>query len=195
MRVFCSAFADWTRALQKHKQAQRRTTLALTSTQVTRGRDAEHLLTRERLLHTYSTCLSTEARAYSSERYTLLQSARRKQLISGSNFFCLTRPPPSPSASPAPRRGSESELSFTANPKINEAAQPRHDQRNGHLRPVEAVECARYFSANQKSTFLKGGLIVSQLGKNDEVLAVLQGPWKASDGGGLALGLKHEAAR
>ena len=87
MRVSCSACADWPRALQKHKQAQRRTTLALTSTQVTRGRDAERLLTRERLLHTHSACLSTAARAYSSERYAPLQSAKRKQLISGSNFF------------------------------------------------------------------------------------------------------------
>ena len=67
MRVSCSACADWPRALQKHKQAQRRTTLALTSTQVARGRDAERLLTRERLLHTHSACLSTAARAYSSE--------------------------------------------------------------------------------------------------------------------------------
>ena len=99
MRVSCSACADWPRSLQKHKQAQRRTTLALISTQVTRGRDAERLLTRERLLHTHSACLSTAARAYSSERYALLQSAKRKQLIS-----------------PAPRRGSESGLSFTANP-------------------------------------------------------------------------------
>ena len=41
-----------------------------------------------------------------------LQSAKRKQLTSGPNFFC-THPPLSPSASPAPRRGSESELSFT----------------------------------------------------------------------------------
>ena len=82
MRVSCSACADWPRALRKHKHAQRRTTLALTSTQVTRGRDAERLLTRERLLHTHSACLSTAARAYSSERYAPLQSAKRKQLIS-----------------------------------------------------------------------------------------------------------------
>ena len=61
------------------------------------------------------------------------------------------------------------------------------------ISPVQAVECVRYFSAIQKSRFLfKGGLIVSQLGKNDEVLAVLQGPWKASGGGELAL--EHEAA-
>ena len=86
MRVSCSACADWPRALQKHKQAQRRTTLALTSTQVTRGRDAEPLLTRERLLHTHSACLSSAAHAYSSERYAPLQSAKRKQLISGSNY-------------------------------------------------------------------------------------------------------------
>ena len=39
--------------------------------------------------------------------------------------------------------------------------------------------------------FLKGGLIVSKLGRNYEVLVVLQGPWKASGGGGLAL--EHEA--
>ena len=60
------------------------------------------------------------------------------------------------------------------------------------ISPVQAAECARYFSANQKSIlFSKGGLIVSQLGKNGEVLAVLQGPWKASGGGGLAF--EHEA--
>ena len=83
MRVSYSACADWPRTLQKHKQAQRRTTLALTSTQVTRGRDAERLLTRERLLHTHSACLSTAALACSSEKHAPLQSAKRKQLGGG----------------------------------------------------------------------------------------------------------------
>jgi len=49
------------------------------------------------------------------------------------------------------------------------------------------------FCESEVYSFLKGGLVVSQLSKNDEVLAVLQGPWKASGGGGLAL--EHEAAR
>ena len=49
------------------------------------------------------------------------------------------------------------------------------------------------FCEPKVDSFLKGGIIVSQHGKNDEVLAVLHGPWKASGGGGLAL--KHEAAR
>ena len=43
------------------------------------------------------------------------------------------------------------------------------------------------FCDRKVDSFFKGGLIVSQLGKNGEVLAVLQGPWKASGGGGLAL--------
>ena len=51
------------------------------------------------------------------------------------------------------------------------------------MRPLLFCEQIVYF-------FLKGGLIASQLGKNDEVLAVLQGPWKVSGGGGLAL--EHE---
>ena len=68
-------------------------------------------------MHTHSACLSTAARAYSSEKHAPLQSAQRKQLTSGSNFF--THPPPSPSASPAPRRGSESELSFTAKSQLS----------------------------------------------------------------------------
>ena len=83
MRVSCSACADWPRALQKHKQCATQKNLALTSTQVTRGRDAERLLTREKLLHTLSACLSTAARAYSSEKHAPLQSAKRKQLTSG----------------------------------------------------------------------------------------------------------------
>ena len=40
------------------------------------------------------------------EKHAPLQSAKRKQLTSGPIFFC--------GDSPAPRRGSESELSFTA---------------------------------------------------------------------------------
>ena len=47
--------------------------------------------------------LSTAARPHSSEKHALLHSAKRKQLTSGHFFF-----------SPAPRRGSESELYFTA---------------------------------------------------------------------------------
>jgi len=52
-------------------------------------------------------------RSHSSEKHAPLQGAERKQLTAGRNFFC-THPPPSPSASPATRRGSESELPFTS---------------------------------------------------------------------------------
>ena len=58
--------------------------------QVTLGRDAERQLTREKLLHTHSACLTTAARAYSSEKHAPLQSAKRKQLTSGPNFFCTS---------------------------------------------------------------------------------------------------------
>ena len=60
---------------------------ALSPTQVTPGHDAERQLTREKPFHTHSACLSTAARAYSSEKHAPLQSAKRKQLTSGPNFW------------------------------------------------------------------------------------------------------------
>ena len=59
------------------------------------------------------------------------------------------------------------------------------------LAPYRLPSASVTFLRTKSRFFFKGGLIVSQLGKNGEVLAVLQGPWKASGGGGLAL--EHEA--
>ena len=93
MRVSCSACADWPRALQKHKQHATRNNPGVILhagspvQQVTLSHDAERQLTREKLLHTHSACRSTAARAYSSEKHAPLQSAKRKQLTSGPNFF------------------------------------------------------------------------------------------------------------
>jgi len=158
MRVPCSACADWPRALQKHKQRATRNSPALSPTQVTLGHDAERQLTREKLLHTHSACLSTAARAYSSEKHAPLQSATRKQLTSGRIFF-VTHSPPSP-ASPAPRRGSESELSFAAKsqhsgfwPRLLDQSSPRsQDQRVSKkfcvaLLPTEIAAGTASFSA------------------------------------------------
>ena len=88
IRVYCSACADWPRFLQKHKQRATRNNPALSPRQITPGHDAERQLTREKLFHAHSACLSTAARAYSSEKHAPLQSAKRKQLTSGPNFFC-----------------------------------------------------------------------------------------------------------
>ena len=63
--------------------------LAVGHADVTPGHDSERQLTREKLLHTHSACLSTAARAYSLEKHAPLQSAKRKQLTSGRNSFCL----------------------------------------------------------------------------------------------------------
>ena len=84
MGVSCSAYADWPRALQKHKQRVTLNNPALSPTQVTP--DAERQLTREKLLHTHSACLSTAAHTYSSEKHAPLQSAKRKQIGA---FFCV----------------------------------------------------------------------------------------------------------
>jgi len=66
---------------------------AFSPTQVTPGHNAERQLTREKLLHTHSACLSTAAHAYSSEKHAPLQSAKRKQLTSGRIFFVPTHLP------------------------------------------------------------------------------------------------------
>jgi len=91
MRVSCSACADWPRSLQKHKQRATLNNPAFSPTQVTPGHDAERQLTREKQLLTHSTCLSMAARACSSEKHAPLQSAKRKQLTSGRNFFKARR--------------------------------------------------------------------------------------------------------
>ena len=83
MKVSCSACADWPRALQKHNQRANNNY----PTQVTPSHDAERQLTRENFLHIHSACLSTAARAYSSEKHAPLQSAKRKQSTSGLIFF------------------------------------------------------------------------------------------------------------
>jgi len=100
MKVSCSACADLSRALKKHKQRATRNNPALSHTQVTPGHDAGRQLTREKLLHTHSACLSNAARAYSSEKHAPLQSAKKKHLTSGRNFFHLkiTKSPFTPPA-------------------------------------------------------------------------------------------------
>jgi len=69
MRVSYFACPDWPRALQKHKQRAMRNNPAFSLTQAALGHDAERQLTREKLSHTHSTCLSTAARACSSEKH------------------------------------------------------------------------------------------------------------------------------
>ena len=86
MRVYCSACADWPRALQKHKQ--RATTPALSSTQVTLSHEAERQLTREKLLHIHSACLSTAARACSSTG--ALAKREEKTIDLGAQFLLAT---------------------------------------------------------------------------------------------------------
>ena len=103
----------------------------LSSTQVTPSYDAERQLTREKLLHTHShtqRCLSTASRAYSSEKHAPLQSAKRKQLTSGPNFFVPTHlplPPPRPPHGGARSRNSLSLLNpntrgFGRSPSTNQ---------------------------------------------------------------------------
>ena len=139
MRVPCSACADWPRALQKHKQRAARNNPALSPTQVTPGHDAERQLTREKLLHTHSACLSTAACAYSSEKHAPLQSEKIKQLTSGLIFFAAAPPPPAVTparAAARPTAGSESELSFTAKsqhsgfwPRLLDQSSPRSQDK------------------------------------------------------------------
>ena len=104
-KVPCSACADWPRAPQKRKQRATRNNPALSPTQVTPGHDAERQLTREKLLHTQR--LSEHGIVRLQLRETRALAKREEKTIDlGAQFFC--------GDSPAPRRGSESELSFTA---------------------------------------------------------------------------------
>ena len=78
----------------------------------------ERQLTREKLLHTHSACLPEHGSVRLLFRETRALSKREEKTIDlgAQIFFVPTHLPLPPPRPPAPRRGSESELSFTANP-------------------------------------------------------------------------------
>ena len=85
-----SACADWTRAIQKHKQRATRNNPALSPTQVTPGHDAERQLTREKTLaHTQR--LPEHGSAHLQLRETRALAKREEKTIELGAHFFVTR--------------------------------------------------------------------------------------------------------